>query len=80
MSRPSHWPFDALTYFGEDPIHRVAYLTLFPLASGGRANLFVYRALNDPWLKRCATTPPQRSPKACRSLRSSPARCASKAR
>jgi len=37
----AHWPFDALTYFGEDPAHRVAYLTLFPLPSGGRANLFV---------------------------------------
>ena len=48
----ARWPFDALTYFGEDPMHRVAYLTLFPLPSGGRANLFVYRELNDPWFKR----------------------------
>jgi 2-polyprenyl-6-methoxyphenol hydroxylase-like FAD-dependent oxidoreductase len=54
---PSHWPFDALTYFGEDPVHRVAYLTLFPLPSGGRANLFVYRALNDPWFKRLRDNP-----------------------
>jgi 2-polyprenyl-6-methoxyphenol hydroxylase-like FAD-dependent oxidoreductase len=54
---PSHWPFDALTYFGEDPVHRVAYLTLFPLPSGGRANLFVYRELNDPWLKRLRDNP-----------------------
>src|ERR1044071_586676 len=38
------WPFEALTYFGEDPVHRVAYLTLFPLPSSCRANLFVYRA------------------------------------
>jgi 2-polyprenyl-6-methoxyphenol hydroxylase-like FAD-dependent oxidoreductase len=54
---PAHWPFDALTYFGEDPVHRVAYLTLFPLPSGARANLFVYRALNDPWLRRLREAP-----------------------
>ena len=53
----AHWPFDALTYFGEDPVHRVAYLTLFPLPAGGRANLFVYRELNDPWLKRLRDHP-----------------------
>ena len=51
------WPFAALTYFGEDPVHRVAYLTLFPLPSGCRANLFVYRELNDPWLKRLRDNP-----------------------
>ncbi len=56
-SRRRDWPFDALTYFGEDPVHRVAYLTLFPLPSGPRANLFVYRALNDPWLKRLRDNP-----------------------
>ena len=51
------WPFAALTYFGEDPAHRVAYLTLFPLAGGWRANLFVYRALNDPWFRRLRENP-----------------------
>ena len=54
---PGDWPFAALTYFGEDPAHRVAYLTLFPLPSGCRANLFVYRALNDPWFKRLRDNP-----------------------
>jgi len=53
----ANWPFDALTYFGEDPAQRVSYLTLFPLPSGGRANLFVYRALNDPWIKRLRDKP-----------------------
>lgn len=53
----ARWPFSALTYFGEDPLHRVAYLTLFPLPSGWRANLFVYRELNDPWLKRLRENP-----------------------
>lgn len=51
------WPFAALTYFGEDPAQRVAYLTLFPLPSGFRVNLFVYRALNDPWFKRLRDNP-----------------------
>ena len=51
------WPFEALTYFGEDPAHRVAYLTLFPLPSGFRANLFVYRELNDPWFRRLRDNP-----------------------
>ncbi|MBV8840042.1 MAG: FAD-dependent monooxygenase [Alphaproteobacteria bacterium] len=46
------FPFQALTYFGEEPAQRVAYLTVFPLPSGWRVNLFVYRALNDPWLRR----------------------------
>ena len=51
------WPFAALTYFGEDPAQRIAYLTLFPLPSGCRVNLFVYRELNDPWFKRLRDNP-----------------------
>ena len=51
------WPFEALTYFGEDPAQRVAYLTLFPLPTGWRGNLFVYRALNDPWFRRLRDNP-----------------------
>lgn len=51
------WSFDALTYFGEDPAQRVAYITLFPLPSGWRVNLFVYRELNDPWFRRLRENP-----------------------
>ena len=51
------WPFDGLTYFGEEPAQRTAYITLFLLPSGGRANLFVYRELNDPWIKRLRENP-----------------------
>jgi 2-polyprenyl-6-methoxyphenol hydroxylase-like FAD-dependent oxidoreductase len=51
------WPFDGLTYFGEEPAQRTAYITLFPLPSGGRANLFVYRELNDPWIRRVRDNP-----------------------
>jgi 2-polyprenyl-6-methoxyphenol hydroxylase-like FAD-dependent oxidoreductase len=50
-------PFAALTYFGETAAARVAYFTLFPLESGWRVNLFVYRELNDPWLKRLRDDP-----------------------
>jgi 2-polyprenyl-6-methoxyphenol hydroxylase-like FAD-dependent oxidoreductase len=53
----ANWPFSALTYFGEDPAQRVAYLTLFPFPAGGRANLFVYRELNDPWIRRLREAP-----------------------
>lgn len=49
--------FDALTYFGEHPRHRVAYFTLFPIGQHVRANLFVYRELADPWLKRFRADP-----------------------
>lgn len=49
--------FDALTYFGEHPRHRVAYLTLFPIAAHMRANLFVYRETSDPWFKQFRADP-----------------------
>lgn len=50
-------PFNSLTYFGEDPAHRVAYITLFPLANGLRANIFTYHGLDDPWVKRLRISP-----------------------
>jgi len=42
--------FPALTYFSERVKERVAYVTLFPIGSRMRANLFVYREVDDPWL------------------------------
>lgn len=51
------FPFEALTYFGEAPEHRVAYLTIFPIRQGTRANLFVYRDLDDPWLRKFRDDP-----------------------
>jgi 2-polyprenyl-6-methoxyphenol hydroxylase-like FAD-dependent oxidoreductase len=48
--RPT-FDFVALTYF---PVHvddRMAYLALFPIGETMRANLFVYRDMNDPWLR-----------------------------
>lgn len=49
--------FPAFTYWPESPRQRMAYLTLFPVRGAMRANLMVYREMNDPWLRRMRTTP-----------------------
>ncbi len=49
--------FRALTYGPERHDDRVAYLTLFPIGAGLRANLFVYRDMRDPWLKSMRDAP-----------------------
>jgi 2-polyprenyl-6-methoxyphenol hydroxylase-like FAD-dependent oxidoreductase len=49
--------FRSLTYYSEQPADRVAYLTLFPIGAAMRANLFVYRDMNDPWLRQLRRTP-----------------------
>lgn len=49
--------FRAITYFGEDPAHRVGYITIFPIGTRRRVNLFVYRDLKDPWLRKLRDTP-----------------------
>lgn len=43
------FPFASLVWMSERPADRMAYLTLFPMAGRMRANLFVYRAVDDPW-------------------------------
>jgi 2-polyprenyl-6-methoxyphenol hydroxylase-like FAD-dependent oxidoreductase len=43
--------FPALTYYAERPADKAALITLFPIGSGMRANLFVYRDMDDPWLR-----------------------------
>jgi 2-polyprenyl-6-methoxyphenol hydroxylase-like FAD-dependent oxidoreductase len=43
--------FRALTYYPERAADRMAYLTLFPVGETTRANLFVYRDMQDPWLR-----------------------------
>jgi len=50
-------PFDSLTYFGEDPSYRIAYITLFPLATGLRVNIFTYHEIDDPWVRRLRINP-----------------------
>lgn len=45
------FPFPSLVWSGgrHDPL--MSYLTLFPIGEKLRANLFVYRAVTDPWTK-----------------------------
>lgn len=45
--------FGALTYYPESAADRAAYLTLFPVRGAMRANLMVYRDMDDPWLREC---------------------------
>ena len=54
--RPA-FDFPALTYYAERPTDKTAFITLFPIATGMRANLFVYRDLDDPWLRLMRTEP-----------------------
>jgi 2-polyprenyl-6-methoxyphenol hydroxylase-like FAD-dependent oxidoreductase len=50
VGRPA-FEFPALTYFSERSSARVAYVTLFPIQNRMRANLVVYREVDDPWLR-----------------------------
>jgi 2-polyprenyl-6-methoxyphenol hydroxylase-like FAD-dependent oxidoreductase len=52
-----HFDFAALTYHAERARDRMALLTLFPIGSVMRANLFVYRDMQDPWLRQMRTSP-----------------------
>ena len=49
--------FPAITHYSEKPSDCSAYITLFPIGSVMRANLFVYRGMDDPWLRRFRETP-----------------------
>jgi len=49
--------FPALTYYGEHPSDRTAYITLFPVGKTMRANLCVYRDMDDPWLRGFRAAP-----------------------
>lgn len=49
--------FPALTYYAERTTDRTALLTLFPIGSTMRANLFVYRDMDDPWLRQLRAAP-----------------------
>lgn len=56
VGRPN-FDFPALTYYFERPAERMAYLSLFPIGSRMRANLFGYRDLHDPWLRQLREAP-----------------------
>jgi 2-polyprenyl-6-methoxyphenol hydroxylase-like FAD-dependent oxidoreductase len=51
------FPFPALTYYPERTSARMAYLTLFPIGNVMRANLMVYRKMDDPWLRQFRQAP-----------------------
>jgi 2-polyprenyl-6-methoxyphenol hydroxylase-like FAD-dependent oxidoreductase len=55
----SSFDFPAMTYFSERPSDRIPYLTLFPIGSRMRANLFTYRPIDDPWLQQMRRAPAQ---------------------
>lgn len=46
-----------MTYFSEHPSDLAPYITMFPIGNVMRANLFVYRELDDPWLRRMRNAP-----------------------
>jgi 2-polyprenyl-6-methoxyphenol hydroxylase-like FAD-dependent oxidoreductase len=56
VGRPA-FDFPALTYFSERTSERIPYLTLFPIGNTMRANLFVYRQIDDPWLQQMKRAP-----------------------
>jgi len=58
VGRPK-FAFPALTHYSESPALRLAYLTLFPIGSVMRANLFGYRTMDDPWLRELRRAPQQ---------------------
>ncbi len=49
--------FSALTYYAERTGDKAALLTLFPIGASMRANLFVYRDMQDPWLRQMRDAP-----------------------
>jgi 2-polyprenyl-6-methoxyphenol hydroxylase-like FAD-dependent oxidoreductase len=55
----SKFAFPALTHYSESPAARVALLTMFPIGSAMRANLFAYRTMDDPWLRMLRQAPQQ---------------------
>src|SRR5205085_3900401 len=49
--------FPALTYFSDRPHDRIPSLTLFPVSTTMRANLFAYREMDDPCLRQLHQAP-----------------------
>jgi 2-polyprenyl-6-methoxyphenol hydroxylase-like FAD-dependent oxidoreductase len=58
VGRPT-FDFPALTYYPERSHDRMAYLTLFPIGNVMRANLMVYRPMDDPWFRQLRKAPEQ---------------------
>lgn len=56
VGRPK-FDFESLTYFPERSSEPISCLTLFPVRSDMRANLFVYRQARDPWFGKFREAP-----------------------
>lgn len=54
---PAAFPFRALTWYPARSAQKIGYLTLFPIGQTTRANLFVYRQVQDPWLRALHEAP-----------------------
>lgn len=52
-----HFDCRALTFYAKSPSDRTALLTIFPIGSAMRANLFTYRTMDDPWLSEFRSAP-----------------------
>ena len=53
----SAFDFPALTYWPTSTEARMAYLTIFPIATAMRVNLMVYREMDDPWFRTFRAAP-----------------------
>lgn len=51
--------FPALTYYAEKLTDQTAFITLFPIGTAMRANLFSYRKMHDLWLRTVQAQPKQ---------------------
>jgi 2-polyprenyl-6-methoxyphenol hydroxylase-like FAD-dependent oxidoreductase len=56
VGRPA-FDFPALTYYSEQTGDNTALITFFPIGRTMRANLFVYRGMDDPWLQAFRAAP-----------------------
>ncbi|EAQ35929.1 hypothetical protein NB311A_01115 [Nitrobacter sp. Nb-311A] len=56
VDRPA-FPFPALTYWSKRSSARMAYLTLFPIGNTMRANMMVYRPIDDIWFREFRNNP-----------------------
>ena len=56
VGRPA-FEFPALTYWPGRTSSRMAYLSIFPIGNGMRANLMVYRDMDDAWLPAFRSAP-----------------------
>ena len=51
--------FPALTYYAEKLTDQTAFVTLFPIGTAMRANLFSYRKMHDLWVRTVQAQPKQ---------------------